>query len=212
MIKKKEHLETLVGSINKLFNNAKSKGILNSKELFLLNIIGKILLNDYYDMSFDDQKKLLSLYYNMLNKYSKILCKSALKRNYIFSSYLDSLNIANNCYTYTKVEEILYWQENFTLSNVEIKALIDNQSYLINKPSDTYNNFEIGKDINYEDIGKIVFLAMESSDLNYEIKDALGNNIAHTFQVELVPQLNATLFISDNIYSHGSINFKIKKI
>ena len=105
----------------------------------------------------------------------------------------------------------MYWQEIYTLNNSQITELIDDTSYLTDKPSDTYENFEIGKNIDYTKVGKIVFLALESDTVNYIIKDVLNNDVTHTFNISLIPQLNATLFISDNNYSHGIMNFKIIK-
>lgn len=211
MITNKNHLETVVGSLNKMILIAQQKGVLNSKELFLVNLIGKIILEDHNEMSFKDKQRLINMYFAIINKYSKIICKSELKRNYAFTSYLDANTIPSKCYIAPLNKSILYWQEVYTLNNSQITDLVDNQSYLIDKPSDTYENFEIGKNIDYTKVGKIVFLALESDTVNYIIKDVLNNDVTHTFNISLIPQLNATLFISDNNYSHGIMNFKIIK-
>ena len=108
-------------------------------------------------------------------------------------------------------KSILYWQEVYTLDNTAITNLVDDTNYLTNIPSDTYEAFEIGVNIDYTKIGKIIFLALESNTMNYIVKDALDNDVTHTFEITLVPQLNATLFISDNTYSHGTMKFKIIK-
>ena len=60
-------------------------------------------------------------------------------------------------------------------------------------------------------VGKIIFLALESNTIDYIVKDNLNINVTHTFEITLIPHLNATLFISDNNYSHGTMNFKIIK-
>lgn len=80
-IGKSDHLETMIGSLNKLILDAKNKGIIRNKELSLLNITYKLLNNKcYYTLSESDKNKLLSLYYKLLNKYS-FLCKSELTLN-----------------------------------------------------------------------------------------------------------------------------------
>ena len=211
MITNKNHLETVVGSLNKMILIAQQKGVLNSKELFLVNLIGKIILENHNEISFKDKQKLTNMYFAIINKYNKIICRSELKRNYAFTSYLDANLLPNKCYIAPLNKSILYWQEVYTLNNSQITELIDDTSYLTDKPSDTYENFEIGKNIDYTKVGKIVFLALESDTLNYTIKDVLNNDVTHTFSITLIPQLNATLFISDNNYSHGIMNFKIIK-
>lgn len=77
-IRNLDHLESLIGSINKMFLNAQNKGILKAKELSLLNLVYKLLKYDCFThMDHSDQRKLLSLYYKLFNKYS-FLCKTEL--------------------------------------------------------------------------------------------------------------------------------------
>jgi hypothetical protein len=76
MIQKIDHLETMIGSLNKLLLDAKNKGVINNKELSLLNLVYNLLKhNCYYDLNNKNRKKLESLYYKILNKYS-FLCKT----------------------------------------------------------------------------------------------------------------------------------------
>lgn len=211
MIKKKTHLETLIGSIEKMMLTAKTKGQLRSKEIFLLNLVGKIILEHSELISFKDKQRLTNMYFAIMNKYSKLICKAEIKRNYHFESYLDALNVADNCYTANEEEKIVYWQEDFTLDNNAIQIVAGNEVYVSTLPSDTYEVFEQGKDIEYSKVGKIVFLALNSETTNYIIKDSLGNDVSHSFEIALFPELHATLIISDNIYSYGTMNFKIIK-
>lgn len=70
------HFETLIGSLNKLFLDAKNKGIIRNKELSLLNLIYKLLNSEcLLDINFKKRRALIDLYYKILNKYS-FLCKS----------------------------------------------------------------------------------------------------------------------------------------
>jgi hypothetical protein len=206
----KNHLGVLISSIDKIYKKAQMVGKLESKEIYYLNIIYKLLNN--LELTNSQNNELIT-FYNKLSYYSKNICPPKVIKKYqtTITPKFQQLE-SNDCNTYPKNKNILYWQENYILNNSQITTLIDDTNYLIDKPSDTYENFEIGKNIEYSKIGKIIFLALESNTTNYQIKDNLNNDVTHTFNIQLVPVLNATLFISDNIYSYGTQNFKIIKL
>ncbi len=205
----KNHLGVLIGSIDKIYKKAQMVGKLESKEVYYLNIIYKLLNNSELTNSQNNQ---LITFYNKLSFYSDNICPPKVIKKYQTTPKpkFEQAEITD-CNTVTLNKSIFYWQEIYTLNNSQITDLVDNTNYLMDKPSDTYENFEIGKNIDYTKVGKIVFLALESDTLNYTIKDVLNNDVTHTFNISLIPQLNATLFISDNNYSHGIMNFKIIK-
>ena len=205
----KNHLGVLIGSIDKIYKRAQMVGKLESKEVYYLNIIYKLLNNLELTNSQNNQ---LITFYNKLSFYSDNICPPKVIKKYQTTPKpkFEQAEVTD-CNTVISNKSILYWQEVYTLNNSQITELVDNTNYLVDKPSDTYENFEIGKNIDYTKIGKIVFLALESETLNYIIKDVLNNDVTHTFNISLIPQLNATLFISDNNYSHGIMNFKIIK-
>lgn len=205
----KNHLGVLIGSIDKIYKRAQMVGKLESKEVYYLNIIYKLLNNSELTNSQNNQ---LITFYNKLSFYSDSICPPKVIKKYQTTPKpkFEQAEITD-CNTYSKNELIFYWQEIYTLNNSQITNLVDDTNYLVDKPSDTYENFEIGKNIDYTKVGKIVFLALESDTVNYIIKDVLNNDVTHTFNISLIPQLNATLFISDNNYSHGTMNFKIIK-
>ena len=205
----KNHLGVLIGSIDKIYKKAQMVGKLESKEVYYLNIIYKLLNNLELTNSQNNQ---LITFYNKLSFYSDNICPPKIIKKYQTTPKpkFEQAEITD-CNTYSKNELIFYWQEIYTLNNSQITNLVDDTNYLVDKPSDTYENFEIGKNINYTKIGKIVFLALESDTVNYIIKDVLNNDVTHTFNISLIPNLNATLFISDNNYSYGIMNFKIIK-
>lgn len=205
----KNHLGVLIGSIDKIYKRAQMVGKLESKEVYYLNIIYKLLNNSELTNSQNNQ---LITFYNKLSFYSDNICPPKVIKKYQTTPKpkFEQAEVTD-CNTVISNKSILYWQEVYTLNNSQITNLVDDTNYLIDKPSDTYENFEIGKNIDYTKVGKIVFLALESETLNYIIKDDLNNNVTHTFNISLIPQLNATLFISDNNYSHGIMNFKIIK-
>ena len=205
----KNHLGVLIGSIDKIYKRAQMVGKLESKEIYYLNIIYKLLNNLALTNSQNNQ---LITFYNKLSFYSDNICPSKIIKKYQTTPKpkFEQAEVTD-CNTVISNKSILYWQEVYTLNNSQITNLVDDTNYLLDKPSDTYENFEIGKNIDYTKIGKIVFLALESNTIDYIVKDNLNINVTHTFEITLIPHLNATLFISDNNYSHGIMNFKIIK-
>lgn len=206
----KQHLSVLIGSIEKIYNKVILTGKIEIRDIYYLNIIYKLL--NKVELS-NSQNNMLINYYNQLSYHSDSICPPKVIKKYQTTPIpkFQQLEPAD-CNTYSKNKSILYWQENYTLNNSQIIATIDNTNYLIDKPSDTYQNFETGKNIDYNKIGKIIFLALESNTTNYQIKDFFNNDVTHTFNIQFVPVLNATLFISDNTYSYGTQNFKIIKL
>ena len=205
----KNHLGVLIGSIDKIYKKAQTVGKLESKEIYYLNIIYKLLNNLELTNSQNNQ---LITFYNKLSFYSDNICPPKIIKKYQTTPKpkFEQAEVTD-CNTVISNKSILYWQEVYTLNNSQITNLVDDTNYLIDKPSDTYENFEIGKNIDYTKVGKIVFLALESNTIDYIVKDNLNINVTHTFEITLIPHLNATLFISDNNYSHGTMNFKIIK-
>lgn len=87
------HPYTIIASINKIYNNAKVYGFLKPKELYLLNIIYK-LLNDC-ENCYNTKTKLISLYFKILNS-SKLLCKKENTKDYIFNNFNNFYIDVNN--------------------------------------------------------------------------------------------------------------------
>jgi len=213
-IKPYDHLETLIGSIHKLFLNARNKGIVKNKELSLLNLIYKLVDTNCYEnnSTTNQEQKLLSLYYKILNKYS-FLCKANLTRNYYFENNTNNTFIPECEYIAPIINEIFYWQEgDFNSSNPFIIDAVSGTGYLNDKQSDTYENFSIGKNINYNKIGRICFLLTEAETNNIEIRDVLDNVINTAFDITNITDMNSKLLVSKNVMSMGEINFKIKKL
>ena len=205
----KNHLGVLIGSIEKIYKRAQLNGKLETVDIYYLNIIYKLL--NKLELTNDENNQLIS-FYNKLSFYSDDICPPKIIKKYQTTPKpIFEQTQTTDCNTVPTNKSILYWQENYILNNGAISNLIDDTNYLTNIPSDTYEAFETGVSINYNKIGKVIFLALESDTTDYIIKDSLDNDITHTFKITLVPQLNSTLFISDNIYSYGIMKFKIIK-
>ena len=109
--------------------------------------------------------------------------------------------------------KIYYWQEESYLTTIEdIQPLTYNEEYFTDKLFDTYDNFEnIGKTINYENIGRICFYATESNDQQFIITDILNNDVTDIFDIVYLSDSNNTLFVSKDFYTPSDIYFKIIK-
>ena len=206
----KNHLGVLIGSIEKIYKKAQISGKLESVDIYYLNIIYKLLNNS--ELTNTENNKLID-FYNKLSFYSENICPPKIIKKYQTTPKVVFEQAENtDCNTVPMNKSILYWQEIYTLNNSQITELVDDTNYLVDIPSDTYENFELGKNIDYTKIGKIVFLALESDNRDFIITDILNNDVTHTFSLTYLPQLNATLFISDNIYAHGIMFFRFKKL
>ena len=206
-INNQTHLETLVGSINKMFLNAENKAIIKNKELYLLNIISDLLLTDINNLiSEKNKKKLEKLYFNILNKY-KFLCKAKLCFDL---NYKEKTYVYDNCYVLNETDKIIYWQENYTVTLNEITASTQDEEYISSKDNDNFINFAVGKTIEYNDIGKIIFLILDTNETNnITIKDYLDITVNDSFDFFYIDNINAMLLVSKNIYSNSSTKFKI---
>jgi len=80
------HQYTVIASINKIYNHAKIYGVLKPKELYILNVIYK-LLNDCDEcICYENKRKLISLYFKILNS-SNLLCKQQNTKDYFFNNF-----------------------------------------------------------------------------------------------------------------------------
>ena len=212
IISEKKHISTIISSINKVYNRAKINGKLSVKDIYYLHVIYKLLTNDLFDLTLDENNVLVTTY-NKLTYLSKDICPPIILKTYQTTPIIKFEQAeVEDCNNIIKNKSILYWQEVYTLNNSQITNLVDDTNYLVDKPSDTYENFEIGKNIDYTKVGKIVFLALESDNKDFVITDVLNNDVTHTFSLTYLPQLNATLFISDNNYAYGIMFFRFKKL
>jgi len=212
-INEKSHISTVIGSLDKIYREAKMYGQLYPMDIYYLDVIYHLLEGCNISLS-DKQRSCLITLYNKLSFDSKYICPITPYKKYKFTKQPVFIQAeSNDCNTYSKSDKIFYWQElDYNSSFDFIEIAVDDSGYLTDKLSDTYTNFELGKDIEYSNIGRICFLAMESETLNFEIRDFDNNNITDAFTIVLIPVIKATLFVSKNIISHGNINFKIKKL
>ena len=211
IISEKKHISTIISSINKVYNKAKINGKLSSKDIYYLHVIYKLLTNDLFDLTLDENNLLVTTY-NRLAYLSKDICPPIILKTYQTTPKITFEQAeVKDCNTFTSFPKIYYWQETFENNTNEIVELI-NFNYLDDKSFDTYDNFIIGKNIQYNIIGKICFFMLDSKQTDiFIIKDALNNNVTHMFDKFYNETLHGYLYVSQNIYAHGIINFKITK-
>ena len=211
-INDKNHISILLSSLNKSYKQAKLKGKLNSIELYIFNIIFKLLNDQYLVLTTEERKCLISLYEKMYIN-SKNICNNLpiYKTRYVTKFFQAE---STDCNNYPKFEKIYYWQEEDIDNRIaDVAIVVDDVNYLTNKLNDTEPNFIIGKDIQYNYIGVICFLITDTLTTDvYKIYDILNNDVTNGFDVQYINTMNSTLYVSKNIYSHNLMNLKIKKI
>lgn len=212
-INEKNHASVVISSLEKIYNNGKITGKLEATDLYILNLIYRLLSGCCLELT-DYQKKYLMNAYRNIYFHSTGICPinsiEIYKPTYRTPFFqADSID----CNDYPVADKIYYWQEENYLTIIDdILPLVDDQDYFLNKPFDTKEAFEIGKDIDYVEIGRICFAITEATtDDIYKIYDSQNNEVTHTFTRAFVDSINTILFVSSNIYSHGTMFIKIKK-
>ena len=208
----KNHTSLVIGSIERIYNRSKIYGKLKIKNLYFIDIIANLLNGGCVTLTSEQINGLLSIYYATTFQSNEI-CRPTICKTYQSTARPAFIQAeAEDCNDFPKFPKIYYWQETTTTANLaNIQPLVDDQGYVEGKSSDTYESFNTGRTIAYSNIGRICFLATESTTTSYTMYDIMGNSVADAFDIVLIPLIKSTLFVSKNIYSHGDIYFKIKK-
>ena len=202
-----------ISSLNKIYNQAKINGKLDSVNLYILNIIFKLLNGCCIELTHYEKQRLMEMY-RKIYFHTDNICKKAFVEPYQYTKPKFVQAESEDCNSFPKFPKIYYWQEEDynTISN-DVFQLIDDTGYFITKSFDSYENFEIGKTINYSNYGKIIFLATNTLNTDvFKIKDFLNIEVNDSFTITYNDVINSTLFVSKNNYSYGDINFKIIKL
>ena len=209
----KKNIASIIKSLDKNYRKAKINGILNNTDVAYLDILFTILNKCPDKLTQEYFVKFRNEYFKILNN-SEQICKSnfilEFKNNKIAHFTQSEVSDCNELPD-IKENNIYYWQENDPKSTPEEILSIINKEYFISKNKDTFQNFNIGKTINYSLIGKIVFVHYESNGIDYVVSDILGNNITGFFTITKNIIGNYTSIISNNTYISGDIFIKINK-
>lgn len=208
-IEQNNHQTVINSSLDVVFNKARISGKINVINIYILNIIFKLLSTTYIELTTSQREYLISLY-RQIYFGTKEICKV---KNYNPTIYpvIKTFEQADftDCNNFEDFPKIYYWQNN-NLSLIFPE--ISNLNFFEDKPFDTYSNFQSGKTISYTTIGQINFAIFKSDNADFELKDSLGNIINTQFDKIYNSVFNVTIFVSKNIFSHGEIHFKIIKI
>lgn len=209
----KIHVSSIITSLNKAYNQSKLYGKLPSEDIYLLDVVYKLLSECELSLTNDQIRFLKDLYFSISNN-SKYICKTKLLKSYYVETVAPFVQAEfTDCNNLPIQDLIYYWQEPLGVIDTTILENIATGTYLDTKSSDLKSNFIEGKDINYIDIGLICFaLNKTSSSTKYIIYDDNDADVTDGFESFYNDNLKTRIFISYNIYSHGIMNFKIKKI
>ncbi len=213
-INEQNNTAVLISSLDRIFNQGKLNGKLNAIDLYILNLTHDLLNNCCIELTNDQRRSLMDLYRKIYFNSEEICHVTNVQKYQIQPTITFTQAETIDCNQYPQINKIFYWQEsNYNAMFDDIKLLIDNTRYFNQKSFDTFSLFEIGKNIEYSNIGKICFAIIETESTDtFKIYDILNNDVTHAFDTYYETINNCRLFVSKNIYSHGEINFKIKKI
>ena len=213
-INETSHYSTIISSLNKEYKKTKLGKTLTPNDIYLLDIVYNLLQGCCLELSDIEIKKLLQLYNNILFN-SKIICNNNYQETYQMSKKDKFIQAEKtDCNNYpSNTNYIYYWQEDgpsITIS--EITDLLDDFGFIFSKEKDTKQAFSIGKDISYILVGRISFAIVDSKSTDdYIIYDYLNNNVTEGFTKIYIESHKLITYVSNNIYSNGIMNFKIKK-
>jgi len=209
------HASVVNASLTKIYNNARITGKLNSIDIYILNVLFK-LINDCNLVLTHDQKKRLQCIYRQLYNTSPDICKVQNLQSYRTpSSLVTDFIIAEvgDKQTDPLVMKIYYWQELTPYTGtLEIANAIINDNYLDDKPFASKLEFEFGIDVPLKHIGRVVFAVDPGfASGEFVITDWLGNDITHAFAKTTIVSMNIVIFVSSTFHSHGILNVHIKQ-
>ena len=212
-ITENNHSLVLNASLKKLYNKGRINGKLEPKDLYVLNILYNLINECHITISHEQRKQLECLYRTLYNN-SQNICKVKTVKGYNVDSDSKFIVADKGEQSITvPVAIVSYWQEPLGVTYQDILDLIDTGTYVQTKPASTKTAFETGVDIVYTDIGLITFaINCSTESQQYALYDVLGNDVTGGFLSYYNVDLGLRIFISINIYSMGTINFKIKEV
>jgi hypothetical protein len=215
-INEKSHYSTIISSLNKEYKKTKIGKSMTPNDIYLLDVIYNLLQGCCLELSNIETKKLLKIY-NTLSHTSKIICNNNYQEIYQMSKKNKFIQAEKtDCNTIPlqpTIDKIYYWQEESYITIIDdIIPLTYIENYFTDKLFDKYSNFkDIGKTINYENVGRICFYATESDDQKFIVTDILNNDVTDIFDIVYLVDSNDTIFVSKDFYTPSDIFFKFTK-
>jgi hypothetical protein len=209
-ISKANHLKILNASLNKIYNQARIKGKLESVDLYIFNVLFNYISTCETDLT-NEQIKKLECIYRILYNTSEDICKVSLTGARVQHRTKFVAPPKSVTPITPVVSKVYYWQEPTPVTEYpDIVEAILNDNYLDDKPFTTKTLFEFGIDIPLTHIGRVAFAFDPSFPASsFLIKDFLGNDITHAFTKTNITSLDIVLFTSDFVYAYGNLNVHI---
>lgn len=212
-INEQNNTAVLISSLDRIFNQGKLNGKLNSIDLYILNLTHDLINNCCIELTHDQRRALMDLYRKIYFN-SQEICHVTNVQKYQIEPTISFIQAeAVDCNQYAKFENIYYWQEQTLGKTInEIALDVPNTGFFNGKSFDTEVKFNTGVDCNFNQIGYICLAILDTLPTDtYKIYDYLNNDVTHMFERKYVNEINTILFVSNNIYSHSITNLKIKK-
>lgn len=213
-INEKGHVSVIIGSLEKSYKRARLTGKLTSNDAYILEAIYKLLGACYTSLSQPNRRTLTTLYNRILTT-SKDTCMpmvlkqdiKVIKPAFVQAEFLD-------CNTYDANQRIYYWQESsYLTTNSDVLVKMAVPGFLHSNPSDTLTVFSAGKNIPYVNVGRICFAVTDTASTStFNILNSLNVDVTSGFTKTFIANTHVTLFVSTNVYSYGTILFKINKL
>lgn len=208
-INEQSNTSTILNSLDKIYNKAKIKGKFKSINLYVLNIIFKLLNNESLELTDCQRKDLVDLYIKIYFGSENICNNITITKCFIQSPTPFVQEQSTSCTEHEEFDDIYYWQEP-TYDENETETILET-GFFDNKLFDSKANFINGVDCTFNDVGKLFFAILNTQESNnYRIFDVLNNDITHTFTKLYSEPINAIIFVSNNLYSYSITNLKIK--
>lgn len=110
---------------------------------------------------------------------------------------------------------VYFWQEGntaTTVNDVQSQFESDKPNYFTGKNSDLMSVFLQGRIVNYNLIGRICFAIRETDNTNWQVLDALNNDVTDLFNTFYDAETMTVFFVSIENYTYSSIYFKFKEL
>lgn len=108
---------------------------------------------------------------------------------------------------------VYFWQQLTPVQTINDEIdLLSDQDYVETKPRELFSVFEQGKKVNYNAIGRPCFLIKETENQDFQITDALNDDITDEFDTHYFPEMKAILFVKKTWVNYSTIHFQFKSI
>ena len=108
--------------------------------------------------------------------------------------------------------KVYYWQMTNVTDDVTAVEQLISESYLSTKPSTNLSSFQDGFTVGYSNIGRIAFAILQTDIQDWQIFDTLGNDVTSAFDTFYNEALQATVYVSKEIYTYSTIYFRFNSL